>query len=117
MATGEADEHTEVGPDDIPAPGWRAVLRRTVKEAQNDNLTDWAAALTYYALLALLPALVVLVALVGLFGQYPQTTNNLIDVLKQIGVSKDVRNIFSKTLTDLVQHKGGAGTLLGFGLL
>ena len=29
--------------------GWTGALKRTVKEFQEDNLTDWAAALTYYA--------------------------------------------------------------------
>src|SRR5947208_3599016 len=64
MATTEAAQRTDVGPDDIPRPGWKAILKRTVKEFQNDDLTDWGAALTYYAVLALFPALVVLVALV-----------------------------------------------------
>ena len=41
------------------------VLRRTVTEFSEDNLTDWAAALTYYGLLALFPALIALVSLVG----------------------------------------------------
>ena len=44
------------------------VLRRTVTEFSEDNLTDWAAALTYYGLLALFPALIALVSLVGLRG-------------------------------------------------
>ena len=43
---------------------WVGVLRRTVREFRDDNLTDWAAALTYYAVLALFPALIVFVALV-----------------------------------------------------
>ncbi|MCA1598499.1 MAG: YihY/virulence factor BrkB family protein, partial [Chloroflexi bacterium] len=66
---------TETDPSDIPGTGWRAVLKRTTFEFKEDNLTDWAAALTYYAVLALFPALLALVALVGIFGQYPQTTN------------------------------------------
>src|SRR3954469_14992073 len=117
MATTSADQRTDVGPDDIPAPGWRAVLRRTVKEFQNDNLTDWAAALTYYAVLALFPALIVLVALVGLFGQYPQTTQSLIDILRQAGADQSTLTGLQKTINGVVQNKGGAGALLGFGLL
>src|SRR3712207_7579759 len=35
-------------------------LKRTLKEFSEDNLTDWAAALTYYGVLALFPALVAL---------------------------------------------------------
>src|SRR4051794_1822655 len=107
----------DVDPTDIPKPGWKAVLRRTVKEFQNDNLTDWAAALTYYAILALFPALIVLVALVGLFGQYPQTTQSLIDILRQAGADPSTLKGLQKTINGIVQNKGGAGALLGVGLL
>src|SRR3954468_6418797 len=96
--TTDASARTDVDPTDIPKPGWKAVLRRTVKEFKNDNLTDWAAALTYYAVLALFPALLVLVALVGLFGQYPQTTQALIDILRDAGVAPSTVKSVSKTI-------------------
>ena len=38
-------------PTDLKRKSWLGVLKRTAKEFQDDNLTDWAAALTYYALL------------------------------------------------------------------
>src|SRR3954466_4419959 len=116
MATKTADERTDVGPEDIPGPGWRAVLKRTVKEFRNDGVTDWAAALTYYSVLALFPGLIVLVALVGLFGQYPQTTDKLIQILSEIGVKPGTVDLRG-TINGLVTNKGGAGALLGFGLL
>src|SRR5690242_14734600 len=116
-STTDASVRKDVDPTDIPKPGWKAVLRRTVKEFQNDNLTDWAAALTYYSILALFPALIVLVALVGLFGQYPQTTNALIDILRDAGVKSDTLNSVKDNVNGIVQNKGGAGALLGFGLL
>ena len=47
-------------------------LKRTVTEFMEDNLTDWAAALTYYGLLSLFPALIAMVSLIGLFGD-PQS--------------------------------------------
>jgi membrane protein len=117
MATKTADEHTDVGPEDISGPGWRAVFKRTVKEFQNDGVTDWAAALTYYSVLALFPGLIVLVALVGLFGQYPQTTDNLIHILGSIGVKSDSLKTLRGTINNIVTNKGGAGALLGVGLL
>src|SRR3954463_11844557 len=95
---------------------WLAVLRRTVREGRDDNLTDWAAALTYYAVLALFPALLVFVALVGLFGQYPQTTDALLKIVAQLGPSSAV-DTFRQPVTSVVQDKGGAGALLGVGLL
>jgi membrane protein len=109
-------KNTEIS--DVPKSGRMAILKRTFKEFQEDNLTDWAAALTYYAVLALFPALIVLVALVGLFGQYPQTTNSLIDIVKQVaGGNTSALNGLENTINSVVRNKGGAGALLGFGLL
>src|SRR3954466_14329567 len=115
-STSDASARTDIDPTDIPKPGWRAVLRRTVKEFQNDNLTDWGAALTYYAVLALFPALLVFVALVGLFGQYPQTTDALLKIVAQLGPRAAV-DTFRQPITSVVRDKGGAGALLGVGLL
>jgi len=113
----QGDLRKDVAPDDIPAPGWKAILKRTVKEFQNDNLTDWAAALTYYAVLALFPALIVLVALVGLVGQYPQTTDAILNILRDAGMDATTVDNLRDTINDVVTHKGGAGALLGFGLV
>jgi membrane protein len=111
-----ASRRTPESPTDVPPRGWFASLKRTAKEFQDDNLTDWAAALTYYAVLALFPALLVLVALLGLVGQYPQTTNSLLDIVGKLGPSSAV-DTFRQPIEGVVQSKGGAGALLGFGLL
>jgi membrane protein len=108
--------HDETSPTDIPGPGWLAVLKRTAKEFKEDNLTDWAAALTYYAVLALFPALLALVALVGIFGQYPQTTNALLDIARQVSGNDSALNGLKDTIDGIVRNKGGAGALLGLGL-
>jgi membrane protein len=100
----------------LPKRSWPTVLKRTVKEFQDDNLTDWAAALTYYAVLALFPGLIVLVALVGLLGEYPRTTNALLDIVAQVGPSSAV-DTFRGPVEGVVKSKGGAGALLGFGLI
>ncbi|MEU5658665.1 YihY/virulence factor BrkB family protein [Streptomyces sp. NPDC047737] len=55
---------------------WRAALRRTPVSLWNDDISDWAAALTYYAILALLPALLVTVSVIGLAN--PDATGALI---------------------------------------
>jgi membrane protein len=104
------------GPTDLPGRTWWSVLKRTFGEVREDNLTDWAAALTYYALLALFPALIVFVALIGLFGRYPQTTNAVLDIVGTVGPSSAVQT-FRGPIEQVVQQKGGAGALLGIGLL
>ena len=108
---------TTTDPSDIPGTGRWAVLKRTALEFKEDNLTDWAAALTYYAVLALFPALLALVALVGIFGQYPQTTNTLIDVARQVSGGNSALTGLQNTINGVVQNKGGAGALLSLGLL
>src|SRR5213592_761891 len=47
-------------------PTFFATLKRTAKEFSEDNLTDWAAALTYYGVLALFPALLAMLSIIGL---------------------------------------------------
>jgi membrane protein len=111
-----ASRRTPDSPTDLPPSGWVATLKRTAREFQDDNLTDWAAALTYYSVLALFPALLVLVALLGLVGQYPQTTNSLLDIIGKLGPSSAV-DTFRQPIEGVVQSKGGAGALLGVGLL
>ena len=55
------------------APGgsslWRAAAKRTFGEFAEDQLTDRAAALTYYSVLAIFPGLLVVVSLLGLLGK------------------------------------------------
>jgi len=106
----------ETDPTDIPRPSWMAVLKRTMVEFKEDNLTDWAAALTYYAVLALFPALLALVALVGIFGQYPQTTDALLNIARQVSGNDSALNGLKDTIDGIVRNKGGAGALLGLGL-
>ena len=55
-------------PSDLEKSDFKSVLKRTFKEFKEDNLTDWAAALTYYGVLSLAPGLLVLVSLLGVFG-------------------------------------------------
>jgi len=114
-ATG-SDRRPPDKPSELSARSWWAVLRRSVREAKRDNLTDWAAALTYFAILAIFPALIVLVALVGLFGQYPDTTNALLKIVGKLGPHAAVKT-FRGPITSVVRHKGGAGALLGVGLI
>ncbi len=71
------------GPTDLSRRGWFGVLRRTIREFRDDNLTDWAAALTYYAVLSLFPGILLVTALLGMLG--PAATKSLIDSLNSIG--------------------------------
>ncbi|WP_394428514.1 YihY/virulence factor BrkB family protein [Streptomyces sp. SGAir0957] len=91
-------------PTDLPKRSWMAVLKGSLREFKDDELTDRAAALTYYGVLALFPALLVLVSLLGIAGK--STTDKVLDNLRQLAPGS-VRNI----ITDAVQQlQGNAGT-------
>ncbi len=102
-------------PGDLRARGWVAVLKRTVTEFKEDDLTDWAAALTYYTILSIFPALIALVSILGLVGQNPQTTNALLDIIDKIGPSSAVDTLRGP-IESLITNKSGAGIALVIGL-
>jgi membrane protein len=102
-------------PTDLSTRSWKAILKRTVKEFQEDNMTDWAAALTYYGVMSLFPMLLVLVALLGLVGQ-ESTISTMTDSLRSAGLGDVAKNV-QGPLDEIVRNKGGAGALVGFGLL
>lgn len=102
-------------PTDLPPEGWWDVLKRTALRFWKESGTDNAAALTYYAMLALFPAFIVLVALLGLFGQ-ASTVDTIVDILESIG-SEKAAEAFREPAESVVSNRGGAGALLGAGLL
>ncbi len=62
----------------------KGTFKRAIREFKEDGLTDWAAALTYYGVLALFPALLALVSLVGIFGDPTTTTQNVMRIVSQV---------------------------------
>ena len=90
-------------------------VKRTVTEFQEDNLTDWAAALTYYSVLSIFPALIALVSIVGLVGDPKTVTDSLTDVVSAIGPSSAV-DTFKGPIEDVTQSSGTAGLLAIVGI-
>jgi membrane protein len=68
-AAGEPDGDVPDKPTELSRGSWLAAGRRSVTEFKEDLLTDRAAALTYYGVLAIFPGLLFLVSLLGLIGQ------------------------------------------------
>jgi membrane protein len=101
-------------PTDLGRRGWWAALKRTVTEFRKDNLTDWAAALTYYGVLAIFPALIVLVSILGLVGK--SATQPLIDNLGTVAPGP-AKEIFTNAIKNLEGSQGAAGVLFVVGLL
>ncbi|MCF0096417.1 YihY/virulence factor BrkB family protein [Micromonospora sp. MH99] len=116
MASDETSDHRErsgpVGPDagpdsptDLPGSGWKAALRRTVTEFQDDSLTDWAAALTYYGVLSIFPGVLVLISILGLLGT--SATEGVKDTVNQAVPNESIQKI----IEDAIQQAQGSGGL------
>jgi membrane protein len=101
-------------PTDLGGRGWWGALKRTVREFKEDNLTDWAAALTYYGVLAIFPALIVLVSILGLVGE--SATQPLIDNLGSVAPGP-AQEIFTNAIENLQGSQGAAGVAFIIGLL
>ena len=94
---------------------WWQTLKRTVSEFRDDNLTDWAAALTYYAVLSIFPALITLVSIVGLALDPRTLTRELTDIVAQLGPRSAV-DTFEGPIEALGRSRETAGGLLVVGI-
>jgi len=107
------DGRAPESPTDLGGKGWFATLKRTIREFKEDNLTDWAAALTYYGILSIFPAILALVSILGLVGN--SATQPLIDNLGKVapGPAKD---IVTSAVQNLQKDQGAAGIMFVVGL-
>ena len=92
------------------------ILKRTVSEFREDNMPDWAAALTYYGLLSLFPALIALISLVGLFGDPRTITDQLTQIVSDIGPDT-AADTFTGPIESITENRETSGILLVVGLL
>lgn len=97
-------------PTDLTKRTWKFVLRKTIREFGDDQCTDLAAALTYYAVLALFPAILALVSLLGLFGQGQQGTSALMDAFRD--VAPDAADTVGSVVDQLSQSNATGITLI-----
>jgi membrane protein len=100
-------------PTDLEARSWANSVRRTVREFREDNLTDWAAALTYYSVLSIFPALIALISVLGLIGE--SATDPLLENLKELAPGP-ARDIVTSAIENLQSSPGSAGLLFVIGV-
>jgi membrane protein len=93
-------------PAELEGASWWATVKRTIAEFREDNLTDWAAALTYYGVLSIFPMLIALVSLLGLVG--PSATQPLIDNLGKVAPGP-ASQIFTSAIQNIQNQRGAAG--------
>jgi membrane protein len=92
-----------------------ADFKRAFQRFQKDQVTDYAAGLTYYALLSLFPALLFAVAVLGVVGQ-----QGLIDdaasFMRSVGAPRDTVRAVTKALSGAQDKHGTAVGALVIGL-
>jgi membrane protein len=110
-----AEDKAADAPTEIKPSGWWATLKRTLSEFQEDNLTDWAAALTYYGLLSLFPAAIAVVSLIGIFGDPKSTTGSLTEIITEIG-PESAAETFKGPIESVTEHRGTASVAFFVGL-
>jgi membrane protein len=101
---------------DLDRGQWWSVAKAMWSRFGEVQITDRAAALTYYSVLSLFPGLLVAVAVLALVGEYPSTYETIVRTLRDAAPGTAVDAIDS-ALRDALKDRGNAGALLGVGLL
>ena len=113
QAERDSRERAPEKPSRLRKRSWFGVLKRTIREFKEDNVTDWAAALTYYGVLAIFPAIIALVSVLGLIG--PSATQPLITNVGQLAPGS-VHTILTQAIQNLEHSRGAAGLLFIVGI-
>ncbi len=101
-------EDAPESPGKLGTGSWFGVLKRSARGFSRDNLTDRAAALTYYGIQAIFPALLALVSILGLIGK--SATQPLIQNLSKVAPGP-AQKIFTHAIQNLEHSRGAAGVL------
>ncbi|MFD4630645.1 YihY/virulence factor BrkB family protein [Streptomyces sp. NPDC058284] len=101
-------------PTELPKRSWMAVLKGTVKEFKDDELSDRAATLTYYGILSLFPALLTLVSLLGIVGR--SASQEVLDSIQDLAPGA-VRDVLSSAVKQLQGNAGTGSVMAIVGLL
>src|SRR5579862_2428590 len=90
-------------PSDLSRRSIRSVVGRVRVEFGDDNVTDLAAALTYYGVLAVVPGLIVLLSILGLTG------TNTHELAAQVGsiAPGSAAKVIQTLLRQAQSHHGG----------
>ena len=98
----------------MSARSWMAVLKRTAREFKADELTDRAAALTYYGFLAVFPTLLLAVSILGLLGD--SAVNKVLNNVQTLAPGS-VRDVLRTAVTQVRASRSTGGTLAVAGVL
>lgn len=109
------DEHSAPQtPTQLDKGSWWGAVKRTAREFQDDDLSDWAAALTYYAVLSIFPAILALISILGLVGR--SAIQPLINNVSGLAPGP-VRDILTGALQNLQNNQAGGGFFAVVGIV
>lgn len=91
---------------DLGTRSWWEALKRAVGGFRSNNLTDGAAALTYFGMLAIFPALIILISIVGLAGD--SATQSLLDNVGALSPGP-AQEILRGAIEQIAGNQGAAG--------
>ena len=108
--------HRSAGPADLPeaaAPrpaSLPGAARRAFGRFRANQMTDAAAALTYYAMASLFPLLVAAISIFSLVGD-PKTVTDFVEYLAEQGVDATTYEAIDQALTSLVTSSSGGASI------
>jgi membrane protein len=100
-------------PTKLSRRSWLGAIKRTVQEFRADELTDRAAALTYYAVLSIFPALLAVVSVLGLLGT--GSIQPLLDNIRQLAPGP-ARDTLTSVLNNVQSSQRSAGLFAVVGI-
>ena len=101
-------------PSDLTVRAWWQALRDAGKRFQENELTDSAAALTYYSVLSIFPGLIVLVSLLGVLGD-SGTIDGVLSIVDELG-SQSAVDAVQEPITNVIESSSAAGLALVLGI-
>jgi membrane protein len=102
-------------PTDLARRSWFGTGKRVVSGFRDDKVTDWAAALTYYAVLSIFPAFIALISILGLVVDPKTITRVVTDIVAQLGPESAV-NTFKGPIDQISSNRSTALLGLIFGV-
>src|SRR5947209_3499444 len=101
------------GPTDLSKRDYLAILKRSLKEANRDHVTNLAAALAYYAFLAIPSALLVAAGVFSLLAG-PHAVTTIVDKLGTI-VPGQAQSLLKGSLQNMTKRQATGITVAGIG--
>jgi membrane protein len=86
-----------------------AITKRMVVRFYDDQMTQHAAAITYYSLMSLFPVILFGLSILGVVGEYPRTYDAIVRYLNDVAPPSVVRPI-DESLRDAFKNKSTAST-------